>query len=487
MNSKIEIKQNLQNILFEKLYRLQDILSVTIVGSFVDQEDLSGISDIDTIVICQSLNKKLFNDCLNVVKEINLKNCGLENYSIKINDTFGPLKFDEPNLAVIHLMVYDISSHRKHVLASPFTCFDWERSKNRLGKSLKEIFPVGLLQFRDFMEVRRSLENYINDLDNNVISYRKYNFTNGDVNEIKKNKLLDQRHQGEYAYHIVRNLIANYLKLNINKNIPFSNIEIKEEIKRIFSEEGEYHANMFDKISTIKSQREANFPEDTVRWTRNFLINFQKAIKSEWNNAIPIHCIRHHKTNLNDGTFLGQGRDPGIDKSTASYLKYETVSKVYSSPMRRCIETASKFCNKTEIERDDRLLEFNYGHAEGLDYKQLSNQYSKILNEWKNGGDPRFPKGENTKDVHIRLESFLDDLAKTIENNEYKSISIVTHNGVIRCLLGYAFGLEQRDWYKLIIPHGIPLEFLYKKNKFYPNIPRKLWGNILENIGYSEI
>ena len=63
MNSKIEIKQNLQNILFEKLYSQQDILSVTIVGSFVDQEDLSGISDIDTIVICKSLNKKLFNDC----------------------------------------------------------------------------------------------------------------------------------------------------------------------------------------------------------------------------------------------------------------------------------------------------------------------------------------------------------------------------------------------------------------------------------------
>ena len=158
MKSVVEIKQNIQKMLFEKLGSFQDVISVTLVGSFVDQEDLAGISDIDTIVVCKSLNKKLFDDCLHAAKSIDLKRCGLANYAIKVNPTFGPLKFDKPNLAVIHLMVYDIYTHRQHVLASPFTCFDWERSEIRVGQSLKDIFPVGMLQFRDFMEVRRSLE-----------------------------------------------------------------------------------------------------------------------------------------------------------------------------------------------------------------------------------------------------------------------------------------------------------------------------------------
>ena len=153
---------------------------------------------------------------------------GLDNYTLKINPTFGPLKFDKPNLAVIHLMIYDIYNHRRHVLASPFTCFDWERSATVVGPSLKKIFPVGMLQFRDFMEVRRSMENYIVDLANNVISYREYDFEGDDVVEIKKNKELDERHQGEYAYHIVRNLVANYLKLCNNKNDSYSNNQIKQ-------------------------------------------------------------------------------------------------------------------------------------------------------------------------------------------------------------------------------------------------------------------
>tara|TARA_B100000315_G_scaffold51275_1_gene45790 strand:+ start:5637 stop:7097 length:1461 start_codon:yes stop_codon:yes gene_type:complete len=480
-----EIKLNIRNDLFEKLGGIQGVISVTIVGSFVNQEDLSGISDIDTIVICSSLDKKLFDACLNAVENIDLRKCGLGNYSLKINPTFGPLKFDDPTLAVVHLMVYGVSGHRKHVIASPFTCFDWERSEARVGPSLKQIFPVGQLQFRDFMEVRRSLENYFDDLEHNVISYREYDFTARKVTEIKKNKPLDERHRGEYAYHIVRNLVANYLKLCNNRNDSFSNNEIKAEIKRLFSEKGEDHTNKFDMISAIKSQRVDSFPEDTVTWTKNFLTGFQQCIKAEWSDAIPIHFIRHYQTKLNNGTYLGQGRDPGIDKSISSYPKYDPVYKVYSSPMRRCMETAAEVYKEIEIEKDDRLLEFDYGCAEGLQYDELVQQYPEISAGWKKGEDPHFPAGENTTDVFGRLTSFLEDLTKVIDNHQPRSISIFTHNGVLRCLLGDAFGLVKKDWYKLVIPHGVPLEFLFRQNRFYPNISRSLWAEILQNIGYS--
>ena len=103
------------------------------MGSFVNQKDLTGISDIDTVVICKNLNEKLFNSCIEVVKNIDLKKCGLNNYSLKINPTFGPLKFDRSNIAVVHLMIYSVESHRQHVIKSPFTCFDWERSPIKKG------------------------------------------------------------------------------------------------------------------------------------------------------------------------------------------------------------------------------------------------------------------------------------------------------------------------------------------------------------------
>ena len=40
-------------------------------------------------------------------------------------------------------MYYDIEAHKNHVIESPFTCYDWERSKSYIGKSLREIYPVG--------------------------------------------------------------------------------------------------------------------------------------------------------------------------------------------------------------------------------------------------------------------------------------------------------------------------------------------------------
>ena len=56
MNNHSEKKALTKEIL-HRLYELESILSVTIVGSYVDQKSLSSFSDIDTIVICKKLSK----------------------------------------------------------------------------------------------------------------------------------------------------------------------------------------------------------------------------------------------------------------------------------------------------------------------------------------------------------------------------------------------------------------------------------------------
>ena len=56
------------------------------------------------------------------------------NYKILINNSFGPIKYDFKKYVIFHLMYYDIEAHKNHVIKSPFTCYDWERSKNYIGK-----------------------------------------------------------------------------------------------------------------------------------------------------------------------------------------------------------------------------------------------------------------------------------------------------------------------------------------------------------------
>ena len=99
--------------------------SVTIVGSFHTKDDISAISDIDTIVIVKELNRAVYNPIIEFFRNIPVDQFGIEGYEIIVNSTFGPLKFNQERALVFHVMIYDIEGHRKHVIDSPFTCYEW--------------------------------------------------------------------------------------------------------------------------------------------------------------------------------------------------------------------------------------------------------------------------------------------------------------------------------------------------------------------------
>ena len=481
----LEIKKNIKSEIFNKIFEIDEIISITIVGSFIDKDDLSGISDIDIVVICNTLNEKIFNICINSFKKLNLDKCGLKNYNLKINSTFGPLKFDEPNTAVLHIMVYDIKGHQNHVINSPFTCYDWERSVDFVGLDLKQVFPVGRIQFRYFKEARRSTENYLTDLKNNTISFREYEFDKNKFIQVKKNMPMNHKHKGEFAYHIVKNLISNYIKFFSHKNKLISKSEIKTFLLNSFNEEkGQYHLEKFMQISKIKEDRRDQFPMDTTEWAEEFIKEFKNTFLNKWKNAIKISFFRHFKTSYNDGSYLGQNRNPSINSKSILQNEFEEPNVIYSSPLARCIQSANIIYKNSNLIHDDRLLEFNYGDAEGMKYEDLLKQYPNIISMWKNNEDPHFPNGENTNEVLSRLLSFLRDLSKTFNQNHINSISIFTHNGVLRCLIGNFFQIEKKDWFKIFIPYAKPIEFLYLNGKYYPNISKNMLPKILKNIGF---
>ena len=223
MNLSIaEHKEKISNLLFDTLEGIEGVISTTIVGSFNDRQELLVISDIDTIVIVEKLDEKIFNQCVNSIASLSGEAFGFSDREVYVNSTFGPLKFDTDKNIVVHLMIYDLEGHRNHVIKSPFTCFDWERSQMNRGASLKELYPVQKLQPDDFSGMRRGIQNYLEDLDRGSISYREYQFEQGVTKEVTLDHQLDSRHQGEYAFHIVKNLVINYCKLVEQKNLFFN-------------------------------------------------------------------------------------------------------------------------------------------------------------------------------------------------------------------------------------------------------------------------
>jgi len=478
VNEKL-VRQGLKKTIFKNLTSIANVLSVTFVGSFADCKDLSGISDIDTVVICDHLTEDVFNSCMAAADNINLSELGLKDYILKINSSFGPLKFDEQNLVVIHLMVYDLQSHRQHVILSPFTCLDWERSENVVGIELQQIFPVGRLQPRDFMEARRGIENYLSDIKNGCVTYRDYVFYESNVSEVKQSHPLDRRHQGEYAFHIVKFLLLNFLKLIHRKNCIFSEKEFEATIKELFEIGRQDNFEKFRVIAELKQRRSLKYPDWVIDWTSEFVKEFQMGFIKHWKKAKTVYFVRHAPTLLNDGTFLGVNRDPEVKESyLPKTLEFE-IDTIYSSPALRATQTAKALCPNKAIKHEELLREIDYGKAEGMTYEDLRVNYPEIISAWSNGEDPSFPGGgENSLCVHGRLKKFM----KTLSLNALTTTLVVSHNVVLRCLIGDAHALPPQNWHRLKIPHSVLLEFKLLEGKYYPNIPRTILGETFSNL-----
>ncbi len=205
-------KEKIEIVIKKTSHTTSLFVLLTIVGSFNDFSSLSSVSDIDIVVIIDKIDENKYNLIINSIKNIQPDLLGLSNFSIKVNPTFGPLKFDSPDLIIFHLMIYDIEGHINHVEKSPFTCLDWELAKPIIGVPLKKIYPVEFVQLDDLVKSRRGLESYLNDIKNNKIIIESIHFVNGECKLILKNKKLEKKDSLEYSYHISKNLFLNLYK-----------------------------------------------------------------------------------------------------------------------------------------------------------------------------------------------------------------------------------------------------------------------------------
>ena len=81
--------------------------------------------------------------------------------------------------------------------------------------------------------------------------------------------------------------------------------------------------------------------------------------------------------------------------------------------------------------------------------------------------------GENDDDILRRINLFEKLLKKNIRKNYNQSTNIiVTHNALLRCLIGNTFNIPKYLWVKIIINHIEPLNFIFKESKIIPNINR---------------
>ena len=161
-----------------------------------------------------------------------------------------------------------------------------------------------------------------------------------------------------------------------------------------------------------------------------------------------ISLIRHGLTEANDqGIYIGRTDYPLSAKgeselcSKMEMYEYPSVQRVYSSPLRRCTETAEILFPDADTQIVEDLIELNFGEFEGKSVDELINRDD--YKEWLKGGlENRPPKGESMEELCVRTYKALNEIVMDMMNDGITHCAVVTHAGIISNMLS-CFGLPK--------------------------------------------
>jgi broad specificity phosphatase PhoE len=461
--------------LVEALAPLDGVRSVRFVGSYWEAGATVTPGDVDVVVILTDLTRVRFDRCRAAVAALDGAVFGFPGEPVRINDTFGPRKLGAGERVVVHLMIYDVASHRAHVLASPFTCLDWERVDHGYGPSLHDTYPVPPIAPPALIDARRGVANYLDDLHAGTLSVRHYewNAAGGATTSVQR-VTLDPRNRGEFAVHVVRHLLANLTKVLTGRNEALSDEGLAAAWERWLPNSAHLCGEYLAMVATKRSGA-AEYGPRAVELAVEFVAGFAAALEELIGGLTRVVWMRHALTILNDGRFLGQRRDPSIaDRSSVAPLE-ATWSAVRSSPARRAVETAALLAPNAHITHDPRLLEIDCGAAEGLNFAELAERFPALVGAWQEGTDAPFPEGESHADVLLRLDAAVADLQRAGGD-----VLVVTHNVVLRVLLGSRLGVPRRAWHRIAVGHLDPIETFVIGDRLVPHLPTERLGAIID-------
>ena len=168
-----------------------------------------------------------------------------------------------------------------------------------------------------------------------------------------------------------------------------------------------------------------------------------------------IYLLRHGHSTANAKSILA-GRDASVSLSPRGIEQAQAVmhelgerkfAKIYSSPMPRCLETLRPLAGKSKlkIEKDDGLIEMEYGDWSGKKLLALSRK--KMWSEIQARPSlVRFPNGESFLEMQGRSLESVKSLA--IPGAE---ILVCSHGDVIKAIVAGLVGLHLDNFQRLTI------------------------------------
>lgn len=184
-----------------------------------------------------------------------------------------------------------------------------------------------------------------------------------------------------------------------------------------------------------------------------------------------IYFIRHGQTKYNiEGRFVGstdlpltqEGRQNIYDLWNERSIHVDKEI-IYSSPMKRCIETADIIFPHEHIEIIKNLAEMNFGIFEGKTHDELM-ELESYRNFRNTKGREKIPEGESGIEFGKRVLKGFFEMVSHMEKNGYTSSALVCHGGVIMAVFSMLCG-ESDDIYHYHVDNGHGFKAHYDEDR----------------------
>ena len=185
-----------------------------------------------------------------------------------------------------------------------------------------------------------------------------------------------------------------------------------------------------------------------------------------------IILIRHGETEWNRREIF-RGRidielnETGIRQAEllARYLSQVKIAAIYSSPLRRALETAETMASyhKLEVVTTPKLIDFDYGEWQGLPHQEVKDKYRELYAEWlKNPHRVKMPGGESLSDVRRRALNVVGSVTSRYQD----TVVLVSHRVVNKVLICALLGLNNSHFWNVKQDVGAITTFAHENDRF---------------------
>ena len=171
---------------------------------------------------------------------------------------------------------------------------------------------------------------------------------------------------------------------------------------------------------------------------------------------LDLFLVRHSITYGNTlGRYIGKRTDEPLTKDGIALLKrryYPQVQTVFTSPLKRCVQTAALCYPDTPVHTLEELAECDFGEFENKNYKELSG--NDKYQEWidSNGTLP-FPGGESREAFMERCQRGFSRCVEYCLREGLHSGALVVHGGTIMSILD-AYAVPHQGYYDWQVGNG---------------------------------